>query len=334
MLQSRSSQFTIKWAYQLLKFMKKTSIISLAFALTISMAPALSLAQTDAPQGMFNRDDIRERVRESGNARNILLEQATNSPRIGARELPPPPPFGSTTPGFRNDDRRGPNNASSAPRFGNPEDRRLPRPGSTTPDFRGPERDRPCEDGLASTTPGSTTPGFGRPCVSSTTPGLRNGQRKPEDRNERQLKSEIFNQRKNNLVKQLNQGLNNLKQIRERILSRITKSEQSGRDMTDAKALLVTADAKIATAKLAIDTFAATNPPASTTPPTATSTATSTVIEMSKPRQMGAEAISAVNDARKALNAVVVSIAHSMGFGPDGRPVSTTTPPTATTTTQ
>lgn len=175
--------------------------------------------------------------------------------------------------------------------------------------------------------------------ASSTAPEYRRGISKT-------VRADIYRMQLNHLVSQLNRALNNLKQIRSRIGSRIEKASASGRDMTNAKSLLTIADAKITAARNAIDALATLTPTASSTNVTSTSTtATSTssgtstppsTIDLGKPRQVGKSAIQSVNEARKALNAVVVAIAHSMGFkiGEDGKIVPPTATTTATTTSQ
>jgi hypothetical protein len=159
-----------------------------------------------------------------------------------------------------------------------------------------------------------------------------------EDRKE--LRMDIFKLQQANVVRQLNRALENLKQVRERMVARIAKAEQSGRNMTSAKALLVTADAKIAAAQTAIAAVATYVPPVATT--TATSTATTTVASstnpitnLDRPRVVAANAIKAVKDAKEALNDVVVAIAHSMGFklGQTATSTATTTPPSTATST-
>lgn len=181
----------------------------------------------------------------------------------------------------------------------------------------------------------------------------KRGEKREENKDRLEFKS--FEMKKSNLVRQLNRALENLMQIRERLSSRIVKAEASGRNMTNAKSLLVIADTKIAIAKNAVNSLASstvsttTNPTATTTATTttatttATSTATTTIIvDVRNHRVMGEAAIKAVNEAKKALNNVVVAIAHSMGLrvGQDGTiatsttatSTATTTSPTATTT--
>lgn len=147
-----------------------------------------------------------------------------------------------------------------------------------------------------------------------------------------------FEIRKDTLVKELIKSLANLNDITTRIEARITKAEQTGRTMTEPKALLVTAKQKIEVAKTEVAAFQALS--ASTTPPTGT--ATTTDVDLTKPRQAGDKAIKAVKEARDALQKVVVGIAHNMGLGeekasttpPRGpKPPKTVTSTTASTTT-
>lgn len=135
---------------------------------------------------------------------------------------------------------------------------------------------------------------------------------------------ESRNKAKKHLVEQSNQALKNIYQIRSRVAARIS-SATSTRDMTEPKALLVTADAKIALADAAVRAFASYT--ASTTATTTDAIATG--------RSLGEAAVRALNDAKKALNDVVVSIAHSMGYkiGRDGKIEGAATT-TATTTVQ
>ncbi len=120
------------------------------------------------------------------------------------------------------------------------------------------------------------------------------------------LRRDMFEARKNILVRQLNLALSNLKQIRDRIVSRITKAEESGRTLTEAKVALENADAQIVIAQESIDALIAFTPEV---------TASTTVaIDLSKPRELGETAIKAVKDVQKALNEVIVAIAHAMGL--------------------
>ncbi|MEN9912630.1 MAG: hypothetical protein RLY66_38 [Candidatus Parcubacteria bacterium] len=149
-----------------------------------------------------------------------------------------------------------------------------------------------------------------------------------EDRKEirTSMHKNVFEIRKQALVKQLEVSLRNLKQIRDRIMSRIEKAEDAGKNMTEAKDLLVIADAKIVVAQTAINALGSFNATTTVTT-TATSTdatATSTLdVDLTKPRQVGEIAIKAIKDAHRALVNVVVAIAHSLG----GDKSATTTPP-------
>lgn len=143
------------------------------------------------------------------------------------------------------------------------------------------------------------------------------------------MRKDEFKARKDAIVKQLNVTLNNLKQIRARISSRIDKAVLEGRDMTKAKSLLVIADGKITLAEQAVNALVALNPTASST--TATSTPS---VDLGKPREVGDAAIKALQKAHEALVAVVVAIAHSMGLGnASTTPPIIPPPPVATTTT-
>ena len=181
----------------------------------------------------------------------------------------------------------------------------------------------------ASTTHGQKSPSDGpenngeRMRNASSTFASSTGERMMKE-NRKELRLDIFNKQKDHLVSQLERALDNLKNIRSRISSRITKAESSGRDMTKAKTLLATADAKLAAAQVAIDSVSsiATTTIASST---ASSTASTTIVDLSKPRQIGADAIGAVKDAQKALNDVVRAIAHDMGLNLEESTTTATT---------
>ena len=115
----------------------------------------------------------------------------------------------------------------------------------------------------------------------------------------------VFEMRKNALVRELTSALKNLTNIRSRISERITKVEGSGRDMTDAKAKLVIADTKLATAQTSVDAFASFNYASTTVSVTASSSAE---VNLERPRKVGDDAIKAVKDARDALKEVVKAI--------------------------
>ncbi|MEK7641813.1 MAG: hypothetical protein AAB365_02355 [Patescibacteria group bacterium] len=141
-----------------------------------------------------------------------------------------------------------------------------------------------------------------------------------------EMRRDVFEIRKQALIKQLNVSLNNLKQIRARISSRIDKAVTGGTDMTQAKSLLVTADAKITAATAAISEIIAFTPDMSVNA-SATST---TEIDLSKPREIGEKAIKAIKEAHKALVDVVRAIAHALG---SDKTATTTPSMNATTTT-
>ncbi len=144
-------------------------------------------------------------------------------------------------------------------------------------------------------------------------PGIKGATSTEERRDLRKdMRFDIFNARKQAVIGQLTISLNNLKEIRTRISSRIDKESQAGRNMTSAKAALVTADAKIVIAQNAINALSSISA-TSTIGTTATTTA-STTIDLMRPRQSAQTAIMALKDARGSLNQVVVAIAHSMGL--------------------
>jgi hypothetical protein len=118
----------------------------------------------------------------------------------------------------------------------------------------------------------------------------------------------IMEERKRFATHQFQVAVDNLSNIRERLSSRIHKEQATGRDMTDALRLLAIADAKI---KIASDTMASLN----TSAPTASSTVTaSTTANLDSARKLSQEAQKEIRDAQKALNDVVVAIAHAMGL--------------------
>lgn len=135
-----------------------------------------------------------------------------------------------------------------------------------------------------------------------------------------------------NLVEQGDRSLNRLKDLREKIAERIDTAEQKGRDMTEAKAALVAADAKIAAAEQAVALISAYVPPVAASTDAEVDASASVTLE--RPRVLGKKAIDAVNEAQRALKDVIRAIAQSMGLktGQDGDARNATTT-TATTTT-
>ena len=147
----------------------------------------------------------------------------------------------------------------------------------------------------------------------------------------KEMRKDVFEVRKNAFIKQLNLSIENLKQIRERIASRIEKATSNGKDMTKPKALLVIADAKIAAAELAVNEIVAFDPSSSLA---ATADANgSTTIDLTKPREIGEKAIKAIKEAHRALVDVVRAIAHALGNGANATTTTTTTTTTSTSTT-
>jgi len=151
---------------------------------------------------------------------------------------------------------------------------------------------------------------------------IKNASSSQERREERrEMRRDVFEIRKNALTRQLNVSLNNLKQLSERIASRIDKALENGKDMSKAQSLLILADAKIDAAELAIaelGTFVSNLPVASSTATTASST-----IDLTKPREVGEKAIQAIKEAHKALVETIKAVAQSLGT----TKTATTTPP-------
>jgi len=163
-----------------------------------------------------------------------------------------------------------------------------------------------------------------------------------------QAKADVFAAQQMRVVRQLQLALDNLKQIQTRLQSRIEKAEQSGRNMTEPKALMAVATTKVMTAQSAIDALKGITPSpiispinststgtsTATTTTTATTTATSSsttggIVDLKQPRKAADNAIKAVKDAREALNAVVRSVAKNMGLKlgqPTVSPTNTATP--------
>lgn len=147
-----------------------------------------------------------------------------------------------------------------------------------------------------------------------------------------------------NLLRQANNSLSKLQELRARIALRIQTAEGTGRDMTSAKEALKEADEKIAAAAAAVKSLEGYVPPVVASTTNATS---SSIVKLDKPREIGKDALSALKEAKKALQEVIVAIAHAMGLkkGQDGSfegsptptPAATSTPtatpaPTATST--
>lgn len=117
-----------------------------------------------------------------------------------------------------------------------------------------------------------------------------------------------FEIRKESLVRELNVSLKNLDNIDVRVNNRIASSTANGKDMTNAKIALATAETKLASAKTLVSAFASLSYASSTV-----TTGTTTKITLERPRKAGDDAIKAVKDARDSFKLVVVAIAHSLG---------------------
>jgi len=142
----------------------------------------------------------------------------------------------------------------------------------------------------------------------------------------KEMRRDVFEITRQKMVQQLELSMQNLKQVRDRIASRIEKEKQNGKDMSKAIVLLNTADAKISAVKTAIQNFKDFNPKtlanASSTPQTTNTPGQS--IGLDPARQIMSLAQSAIKDAHKSLTDVVVAIAHAMGQKL-GQPTATST---------
>lgn len=145
-----------------------------------------------------------------------------------------------------------------------------------------------------------------------------------------EMRRDVFNIQRQKIAQQLELSIQNLKQIRARIDSRIKKEQQNGKDMSAAIKLLIIADTKIATATDTLNAFKAFSPKliiiASSTPQV-TSNVTQQVIHLDVARQMMTIVQKDIKDAKKSLTDIVVAIAHAIGQKL-GNSVATSTPST------
>lgn len=150
-----------------------------------------------------------------------------------------------------------------------------------------------------------------------------------EDRKDRkEARLDQFAQMHKNLLDQSEHALSRLNDLRDKIGDRIETAEERGRTMTEARALLAVADAKISAAEEAVAELAAYMPPVIAA--AKADLTASTTIALDGPRMMGKEAIKAINEAKQSLQDVVRAIASSMGLK-TGQ--ATIAPKQATTTT-
>ncbi|MFA6295284.1 MAG: hypothetical protein WC666_02570 [Candidatus Paceibacterota bacterium] len=131
----------------------------------------------------------------------------------------------------------------------------------------------------------------------------------------KEMRRDIFDITRQKMVQQLELSMQNLKQVRDRVDSRIKKEKQNGKDMSKAITALVTADAKISAVKTAIQNFKDFNPKTLTTASSTTQTAGTPgqSVNLDSARQMMSLVQSAIKDAHRSLTDVVVAIAHAMG---------------------
>ncbi len=123
------------------------------------------------------------------------------------------------------------------------------------------------------------------------------------------VRLDIFETHKISLVRQLNLSLKNLQQIYERVASRIDKAAEAGHDMASARELLNIADVALTDAETAIQSVTSLSVSASTT--------ATTSVDLTRPREIGSQAIQALKDARRALVETVRAIAQALGIRAD-----------------
>lgn len=146
----------------------------------------------------------------------------------------------------------------------------------------------------------------------------------------KKMEAKVFEARKTALIKELSLSITNITEISTRIETRITKSEAEGHSMTDARALLVTANEKLTKAKADVAAFQTL---AATQTTTNANASTSAEIDLTKPRALGDTAIKSVKDARDAFQKVVTSIAKTLGVKAEMRMNASTSSQTSGTVT-
>jgi len=132
--------------------------------------------------------------------------------------------------------------------------------------------------------------------------------------NGRSMLAKQFQTKKAILVRQFETAIKNLTNLSTRINARIVKEQATGRDLSEAVSLMKTAQLKIGEASTALKTLQNYSPMETGTGTTSASIAGETKINLETARQLIATTQKTITEARKALNAVVVSIAHSMGL--------------------
>ena len=130
----------------------------------------------------------------------------------------------------------------------------------------------------------------------------------------KKMRFDMFEVRRNALVRELKMSLEIMQNIYTRLDSRITKAESEGRSMTEARAALKIANDKLVQAKADVTTLdsIALFPADDSVSMHATTTAE---VDLAGPRKVGDKAIQSVKEARDALKKVIDIIAHAMGFG-------------------
>lgn len=174
-------------------------------------------------------------------------------------------------------------------------------------------KDLPCVPPIALRAAGTTTaPATDAkpPCTPENAMQFKRDAKEVRKDIAKKMEIKTFEVRKNALVKELTLSLENMTSIAARIDSRIVKIEAEGRTMTEARALLVTANEKLAKAKADVAAFAALAAP---TPAPSTSPTATAEVDLAKPRTVGDAAIKSVKEARDAFQKVVKAIGNNMG---------------------
>ena len=178
-------------------------------------------------------------------------------------------------------------------------------------------------------------------CLGSTNPNEKcfRPEIKPRENegyedNGRSMQMKALKERKEVVGKQLEVALENLKDLRKRISSRIEKDRKAGKDTSSVSLLLKIADQKIVAARDAVKVVKEYTPRITNRTPglTATSTASTTAVvavNLEQIRTYIDTAQKAIKEAHKALSDVIVAIAKLGGgaqIQPGETPRPTTTP--------
>ena len=138
----------------------------------------------------------------------------------------------------------------------------------------------------------------------------------------KKLRRDIFEIRRNTVVKELNNRLDDLTSLQTRALARLSKMKTAGRDVGAAEVLFATANDKLNQAKLDVAAFSAQIASAT---PSAPASSTDEV-DLTHPRQAANTASQSIKSAREALKKAIVALAKTSGKheGEEGRDATST----------